>query len=76
MPHICPQKSKLYVKFLTKHNVENYKWFSRLKDNKLPNEQNIAGIKERVKKAPFYAFINVIQVYDNLTGELIESTRP
>ncbi|MFL9844713.1 hypothetical protein [Flavobacterium rhizosphaerae] len=72
MHGIDREKSKIRMKILTKGNKENFPWYNFLKENNKPPHEIIARMKSRFMKHAIAQETQVIQFYDNHTGQLLE----
>lgn len=72
MHGIDREKSKIRMKILTKGDNDNFPWYNFLKENNKPVNEIIAGMKMRFMKHPIAQETQVLQFYDNQTGQLLE----
>ncbi len=63
MPVFEAQKSKIRMRILTKHGIENETWWSPLHQNGWSADKIITGMLRRFKKNYLYSLTNVVQFY-------------
>ncbi|WP_294732854.1 hypothetical protein [uncultured Flavobacterium sp.] len=72
MPAINSEKSDVKMVILTSPGQANKTWYSYVKHNGHPKNKIIEGMLRRFKANPISKIAQVVQFYDNHTGNLIQ----